>query len=92
MNHEADITEVSDPRDMTIDDPPSSAPEIRIVKGQPSDFEIAALTTVLSASSGGQPAPGPQELNPWGHPVGKLRYSILSWQRITMLERMHMRR
>ena len=28
----------------------------------------------------------------WGHPVDKLRYAIFSWQRVTLLERTHMRR
>lgn len=92
MNHDADITEVSDPRDMTIDDPPTAAPHIQILKGAPTDDELAALVAVLTASGGGHPAPGPQELNPWGHPVKKLRYSMFSWQRVTLLERMHMRR
>jgi hypothetical protein len=93
MNHDADITEVSDPRDMTIDvAAPTSAPEIRILKGQPTDAEVAALVAVLSAAGGGTPEPGPQELNPWGHPVDKLRYGLTSWQHVTLLERTHMRR
>ena len=32
---------------------------------------------MLSAATGGRVEPGPQELNLWGHPVDKLRYSIL---------------
>jgi hypothetical protein len=50
MNHDADITEVSDPRDLTIDDPTPPVPEIQIVKGNPTDDEIAALATVLAAA------------------------------------------
>jgi Acyl-CoA carboxylase epsilon subunit len=92
MDHDADITEVSDARDLTIDDPAPAVPEVRILKGNPTDEEVAALTTVLAAASGGQHEPGPQELNLWGHPVDKLRYSITSWQRVTLLERTHMRR
>jgi acyl-CoA carboxylase epsilon subunit len=92
MNHDADITEVSDPRDMTIDAPPPAVPEIHILKGQPSDAEIAALTAVFAGTGGGHTEPGPQELNPWGHPVDKLRYAVSSWQRVTLLERTHMRR
>lgn len=93
MDHNADIVEVSDPRDMTIDDPvDTSAPEIRVLKGQPSDEELAALVTVFAAASGGHPETGPQELNPWGHPVDKLRYSYTSWQLVTLRERTHMRR
>ena len=64
MNHDADITEVSDPRDLTIDDPPPPVPEIQVLKGNPTDDEIAALATVLAAAGGGTHEPGPQELNP----------------------------
>jgi hypothetical protein len=87
-----DITELSNPRDITLDNPEPLAPEIRIQKGNPSDEDIAALVTVLAAAGGGTSAPGPQELNLWGHPIDKLRYGISSWQRVTLLERMHMRR
>ena len=92
MDHDADITEISDPRDMTIDDPAPPTPVFQVVKGNPSDADIAALATVLAAAGGGSHAPGPQELNMWGHPVDKLRYAVFSWQRVTMLERTHMRR
>ena len=93
MSQHVDITEVSDPRDMTIDAPTdSSVPKLRVLKGNPSDEEVAALLAVLAAAGGGPSEPGPQELNPWGHPVDKLRYSIFSWQRITLWERTHMRR
>jgi hypothetical protein len=92
MDHDVDITEISDPRDMTIDDPAPPVPEIQIIKGDPTDEEIAALATVLVSAGGASHAPGPQELNMWGHPVDKLRYTTFSWQRVTLLERQHMRR
>ncbi|TGD86828.1 acyl-CoA carboxylase subunit epsilon [Mycolicibacterium sp. CH28] len=92
MTKHEDITELSDPRDITLDNPESGVPEIRIEKGNPTDEDIAALVTVLAAAGGGHAAPGPQELNLWGHPVDKLRYSISSWQRVTLQERMHLRR
>lgn len=92
MNHDADITEVSDPRQMTIDRPAPAAPEFHVVKGAPTEAEIAALVTVLAGASGAPVEPGPQELNPWGHPVDKLRYPLFSWQRVTLLQRTHMRR
>jgi Acyl-CoA carboxylase epsilon subunit len=92
MNHDADITEVSDPRQMTIDRPAPAAPEFHVVKGAPTEDEIAALVTVLAGASGAPVEPGPQELNPWGHPVDKLRYPVFSWQRVTLLQRTHMRR
>ncbi len=91
MDHNTDIIEVSDPRDMTIDDPPAPDPHFQILKGDPTIEEIAALVTVLS-STGDIPEHGPQELNLWGHPVDKLRYNTSSWQRVTLLERTHMRR
>ena len=92
MNHDADIVEVSDPRDMTIDDPPAPDPHFQVLKGEPTVVEIAALVSVLAGASGNAGEPGPQELNPWGHPVDKLRYDISSWQTVTLLERTHMRR
>ncbi|MCB0926633.1 MAG: acyl-CoA carboxylase subunit epsilon [Mycolicibacterium insubricum] len=92
MNHDADITEISDHRDITIDDPKPSAPEIRVLKGNPSDPELSALTAVLASVTAGAGDPGPQEFNPWGHPVDRLRMAVTSWQRITLLERTHMRR
>lgn len=92
MSQHVDITEVSDPRDMNIDAPPASAPHLKVVKGQPTDIEVAALIAVLAAAGGHSMEPAPQELNTWGHPVDKLRYSVTSWQRVTLIERTHMRR
>ncbi|MDT5154600.1 MAG: hypothetical protein QOI01_6333 [Mycobacterium sp.] len=92
MSQDVDITEVSDPQDLTIDAPVDpTVPEIRILKGNPSDEDLAVLVCVL-AGGGGTAEPGPQELNLWGHPVDKLRYSVVSWQRVTQLERTHIRR
>ena len=94
MSHdEHHITEVSDPRQLTIDEPATQAvQDIKIVKGEPTVEELAALVAVLGAAAGGPIEPGPQELNLWGHPVDKLRFESFSWQRVTLLERTHMRR
>jgi Acyl-CoA carboxylase epsilon subunit len=93
VSQDVDITEVSDPQELTIDAPiDASVPELRVLKGNPSDEELAALVSVLACASGGHPEPGPQELNLWGHPVDKLRYAVNSWQRVTQLERTHLRR
>lgn len=92
MQH-VDITEVSDPHQLTLDAPVEHpVPEIRIVKGAPTDAELAAVVTVLAAAAGGAPAPGPQELNLWGHPVDKLRYGLNSFQIVTLKDRTHLRR
>ena len=87
------ITEVSDPREMTIDEPAhQGVDEIKIVKGEPSTEELAAVVAVLAAAGGGRVEQGAQELNLWGHPVDKLRFAPISWQLVTLKERTHMRR
>ena len=92
MQHEK-ITEVSDPREMTIDAPvDTSPPHFEILNGNPTDDELAALITVLGSLGGGARRPSAQELNLWGQSADKLRYHVASWQRITLLERSHMRR
>lgn len=65
---------------------------IKVLRGQPTDAEMAALMAVLGTAGGGATEPVVRDRNLWGHPVDKLRYSIFSWQRVTLLERTHMRR
>lgn len=67
-------------------------PHIQIVKGEPTEDELAAVIAVLAGASGSPPEPREQEQNLWGHPVDRLRYPVFSWQRVTLLERTHMRR
>ena len=67
------------------------APHIQVVKGNPTDAEVAALITVLAGASGGGGAPGEPEYSRWGLPVDKLRYSIHSWQRMSLQQWTHMR-
>ena len=71
-------------------DPPHE-PHIQVVKGRPTDEEIGAVIAVLAAASGDPCRAREQEENLWGHPVDRLRYSIFSWQRVTLLERTHLR-
>lgn len=93
--------------DETAGAPSQGAPQIKVLKGAPTDAELAAVITVLAGLRGGPGHPGSQDLNPqnmdpqglhtreinlWGHPVDKLRYPMTSWQRVTLLERTHMRR
>ncbi|MBC9077200.1 acyl-CoA carboxylase subunit epsilon [Mycobacterium canettii] len=66
-------------------------PHIEILRGQPTDQELAALIAVLGSISGSTP-PAQPEPTRWGLPVDQLRYPIFSWQRITLQEMTHMRR
>lgn len=65
---------------------------IEVHKGNPTDEELAALVAVLGSAGGGSAEPAQRERNLWGHPVDKLRYPLFGWQRVTLLERTHMRR
>jgi hypothetical protein len=71
--------------------PQAHEPRIQVLKGEPTDAELAALIVVLG-SAGGPPIPPQQENSRWGLPVDKLRYAISNYQRITLQERIHMRR
>jgi hypothetical protein len=66
------------------------APHIQVLKGRPTDAEVAALVAVLGSAVGGGEPPTPV-FSQWGLPVDKLRYSIHSWQRMSLQQRTHMR-
>ena len=85
-------SEANDPAPVSEATEATEATEIRILKGNPTDADIAAVVTVLAGLGGGAAEPGPIERNLWGHPVDKLRYPLTSWQRVSMLERTHLRR
>ena len=65
---------------------------INVVKGNPTVAELAAVIAVLASASGAPVEPREAEQNLWGHPVDRLRYPTFSWQRVTLLERTHMRK
>jgi hypothetical protein len=67
-------------------------PHIKVLKGKPTDEEVAALIAVLGSAGGGGAEVGQPEISRWGLPVDKLRYSIFSWQKLTLVQRTHMRR
>ena len=67
-------------------------PHIEIVKGEPTEEELAAVVAVLAGASSAPAEPREAEENLWGHPVDRLRYTTFSWQRVTLLERTHMRK
>ena len=76
---------------MTQETPQPKEPHIRILKGNPTDNELAALIVVLGRA-GGAPQPAQPESTRWGLPVDRLRYAIFNYQRVTLQGRMHMQR
>lgn len=91
------MTEGGAEADVTVTDEQSVAQQdheahIQVVRGEPSTEELAALMAVLAAASSAPSEPREQEENLWGHPVDRLRYTPFSWQRVTLVERAHMRR
>ena len=70
----------------------ASEPHIEVLKGNPSEDEVAALIAVLGSLGGGAAEPAQPERTRWGLPVDKLRYPVSSWQLITLVQRVHMRR
>ena len=97
----SDGNETNNPAPMSdeAEEPQGAAPEheahqphIQVLKGEPTEEELAALIAVLGSAAGGGGEPGPPDHSRWGLPVDKLRYPVFSWQKITLLERTHMRR
>ncbi len=60
------------PDDQSVD----AAPFLRVVRGRPTDAELAALVVALR-SRGGDGAQQPSPPSPWGDPARRLR----SWGR-----------
>jgi hypothetical protein len=69
----------------------SHEPHIQILKGHPTDDELAALIAALGGTAGA-PEPAQPPHTTWGLPVDKLRYGISNYQRITLQQRIHMQR
>ncbi len=69
--------------------PQPHEPHIQILKGQPTDEELAALIAVLGGA-GAAPEPTQPERTRWGLPVDRLRYAMSNYQRITLQQRLHM--
>ncbi|ORV49327.1 hypothetical protein AWC02_06935 [Mycolicibacter engbaekii] len=83
-----DATEVTEASEV----PTATEPHIKVLRGNPTDEDIAVLVAVLGAAGGGAAEPAARDRNLWGNPVDKLRMPVFSWQRITLVERTHMRR
>ncbi len=66
-------------------------PHIQILRGRPTDAELAALIAVLG-SAAGAPEPAEPERTRWGLPVDRLRFAMSNYQRLTMQQMTHMKR
>lgn len=91
-NDSATVSEANETPVEEVTAPGTHEPHIKVLKGSPTDAELAALIGVLSAAGGGPAEPVVTEKNLWGHPVDRLRYQSHSWQRVTLLERTHLRK
>jgi hypothetical protein len=90
MNEVSDGNEANDSVPVTDETQRPHEPHIQILKGQPTDEELAAVIAVLG-SAGGAPEPAQPESTRWGLPVDRLRYAMSNYQRITLQQRLHMR-
>ncbi len=62
---------------MSTPDTPQAPPALRIVRGEPTAEELAALVTVLAAASGGDDATGPAgPVAQWAPPARLLRAPV----------------
>ncbi|WP_197499119.1 MULTISPECIES: acyl-CoA carboxylase subunit epsilon [unclassified Mycobacterium] len=66
-------------------------PHIQVLKGQPTDAELAALVTALGVVGGPAPEPGEPERTRWGLPVDRLRFAMSNYQRLTFQQMTHMK-
>jgi hypothetical protein len=66
-------------------------PHIHVLKGKPTDEELAALIAVLGGVGGGAAEPGQPERTRWGLPVDRLRYAMSNYQRLTLQQMTHMK-
>lgn len=67
-------------------------PHIRILKGQPTVEELAAVVAVLGSVGAASPEPTQPEHSRWGLPVDRLRFAMSNYQRLSMQQMMHMKR
>ena len=65
-------------------------PHIQILKGQPTDEELAALMAVLGSAAGSAAEPEQPERTRWGLPANRLRYAMSNFQRVTLQVRVNM--
>jgi Acyl-CoA carboxylase epsilon subunit len=68
----------------------SNDPHVQILKGNPTDAEVAALLAVLGGV-GASPEPTRPESTRWGLAVDRLRYAMSNYQRLTLQQMTHMK-
>ena len=66
-------------------------PHIHILRGHPTDAELAALMAVLGGIGSAAPQPEQRERTRWGLPVHRLRFAMSNYQRLTMEQMMHLK-
>ena len=69
----------------------SNDPHIQILKGNPTDAEVAALMAVLGGVGAASPEPTQPESTRWGLAVDRLRYAMSNYQRLTQQQMIHMK-
>lgn len=72
--------------------PQAHEPHIKILKGKPTDEELAALVAVLGGVGGGEPVLPPAERSTWGLPIDRLRFAMSNYQRLTFLQMTHLKK
>jgi hypothetical protein len=94
-NGQSPVTNAQSPVSDEVETPEAAQPHephVRVLKGNPTDEEVAALIAVLGSAAGDSGDVGQPEATRWGLPVDKLRYSVFSWQKLSLVQRTHMRR
>ena len=63
---------------MSADQPAAERPPLRLVRGDATPEEIAAIVAVLAAAGGGEAAPGDGErrASRWAAPQGRVRPAV----------------
>jgi hypothetical protein len=61
---------------VTDPDEAPARPLLRVVRGEPTAEELAALVTVISARASGGPEPEPVRASPWASRAEQLRVPI----------------
>jgi hypothetical protein len=54
-----------------------SGPVLRVVRGEPSEEELAALTALVTAAAGGDEEPGPPARGRWNDPARSFPRAVL---------------